>query len=221
MTCGASAPTAAMAQDSTSTQTAFWKGPGRSRTTVPAGRGAKSNGGTTQYVRRGREAADEPRSTEEGAEEAGPCFESRVKAFLSTLSDPAFVLRKDGVIAEAYVPAHYEFPLNAAVVVGRSIRDLLPAQIGQQAMHYIEKACRTRETQTFTSQYVFPARAREFQAKVTLCGPNELLAVVRDVSEQRLLEKEQLEITTREQTRIGQDLHDGLGQHLTGITFLT
>src|SRR5207237_2860566 len=42
-----------------------------------------------------------------------------------------------------------------------------------------------------------------------------------DVSEQRLLEKEVLEITNREQTRIGQDLHDGLGQHLTGITFLT
>src|SRR5205085_6148808 len=35
------------------------------------------------------------------------------------------------------------------------------------------------------------------------------------------LEKEIIEISHREQTRIGQDLHDGLGQHLTGITFLT
>ena len=29
-----------------------------------------------------------------------------------------------------------------------------------------------------------------------------------------------LEISAREQRRIGQDLHDGLGQHLTGIAFM-
>ena len=155
------------------------------------------------------------------SEEEVQKIEMRNRAFLSTLSDPAFFLRKDGVVTEAYLPPHSDFTLSPRALVGRSIRDLLPPQIGQQAMHYIEKAFRTRETQTFTSQYVFPNRAREFQARVTVCGPNELLAVVRDVSEQRLLEKEVLEITNREQTRIGQDLHDGLGQHLTGITFLT
>ena len=30
-----------------------------------------------------------------------------------------------------------------------------------------------------------------------------------------------LEISEREQRRIGQDLHDGLGQHLTGIAFMS
>ena len=30
-----------------------------------------------------------------------------------------------------------------------------------------------------------------------------------------------LEISAREQRRIGQDLHDGLGQHLTGIAFMS
>ncbi len=37
----------------------------------------------------------------------------------------------------------------------------------------------------------------------------------------RLLEKNILEISAREQRRIGQDLHDGLGQHLTGIAFMS
>src|SRR6185503_16494259 len=35
--------------------------------------------------------------------------------------------------------------------------------------------------------------------------------------ERRHLEQQILEISEREQRRIGQDLHDGLGQHLTGI----
>jgi two-component system CheB/CheR fusion protein len=41
-----------------------------------------------------------------------------------------------------------------------------------------------------------------------------------DVTERKRLEKAVLEISTREQRRIGQDLHDGLGQHLTGIAFM-
>ena len=34
------------------------------------------------------------------------------------------------------------------------------------------------------------------------------------------MEKAILDISAREQRRIGQDLHDGLGQHLTGIAFM-
>jgi PAS domain S-box-containing protein len=41
-----------------------------------------------------------------------------------------------------------------------------------------------------------------------------------DVTERKRLEKAVLEISTREQRRIGQDLHDGLGQQLTGIAFM-
>jgi len=40
-----------------------------------------------------------------------------------------------------------------------------------------------------------------------------------DITERRQLEKEVLEISEREQVRLGQDLHDGLCQHLAGIEF--
>lgn len=42
----------------------------------------------------------------------------------------------------------------------------------------------------------------------------------RDITEQRRLEKEIVEIGDRERARIGDDLHDVLGQELTGIAFL-
>ena len=45
--------------------------------------------------------------------------------------------------------------------------------------------------------------------------------VTRDVSELRNLERQVLEISDAEQRRIGHDLHDGLGQELTGLAFLT
>jgi PAS domain S-box-containing protein len=44
--------------------------------------------------------------------------------------------------------------------------------------------------------------------------------VARDITERRRLEKEIIEISNREQQRIGQDLHDGLCQELTGIELM-
>jgi PAS domain S-box-containing protein len=42
-----------------------------------------------------------------------------------------------------------------------------------------------------------------------------------DVTERQRLERAILEVSAREQRRIGEDLHDGLGQHLTGIAFMS
>jgi PAS domain S-box-containing protein len=42
-----------------------------------------------------------------------------------------------------------------------------------------------------------------------------------DITERKSLEEAILEISAREQQRIAHDLHDGLGQHLTGIAFMS
>lgn len=48
-----------------------------------------------------------------------------------------------------------------------------------------------------------------------------IIATGIDITERKRLEKALLEISADEQRRIGQDLHDGLGQHLTGIAFMS
>jgi PAS domain S-box-containing protein len=50
--------------------------------------------------------------------------------------------------------------------------------------------------------------------------PNYVIATGIDITEREQLERALLNISAREQRRIGQDLHDGLGQHLTGIAFM-
>lgn len=52
--------------------------------------------------------------------------------------------------------------------------------------------------------------------------PNgQILTIIRDISEQRRLEREMREITSREQEVLGRALHDSLGQELAGIGFLS
>lgn len=50
--------------------------------------------------------------------------------------------------------------------------------------------------------------------------PHYIIATGIDITEREQLERALLDISAREQRRIGQDLHDGLGQHLTGVAFM-
>ena len=47
-----------------------------------------------------------------------------------------------------------------------------------------------------------------------------LVCTVREITNQKALEQEILEISNREQRLLGSDLHDGLGQELTGLSLL-
>jgi PAS domain S-box-containing protein len=52
-------------------------------------------------------------------------------------------------------------------------------------------------------------------------APSHVIVTGIDITERQRLEKAILEVSAREQRRIGEDLHDGLGQHLTGIAFMS
>ena len=51
--------------------------------------------------------------------------------------------------------------------------------------------------------------------------PIRMVGTVHDITERRHLERQIVYLSGRARRRIGQDLHDGLGQHLTGIAFMS
>lgn len=162
-----------------------------------------------------------PPGTERPAPEAALLqAEMKRHALLSTISELIFVLSKQGTVLEFRLPADSDYMLSAEGLVGKSIKELLPPQVSLQAMHYIEKACRTGQPQVSTYPLHLCNGVRHFEARLAIYDTDQVIALVRDVTDRSYLEREILEISNREQMRIGQDLHDGLGQHLTGITFL-
>jgi len=60
-------------------------------------------------------------------------------------------------------------------------------------------------------------RIKERTAELTASN----VELLREIGERKRLEKELVEITEQERRRIGQNLHDDLGQLLTGIAFMT
>ena len=55
---------------------------------------------------------------------------------------------------------------------------------------------------------------------LSMGGTDHWLAVVHDITDRKRLERGIIDIANREQQRIGSDLHDGLGQELTGIALM-
>jgi PAS domain S-box-containing protein len=109
-------------------------------------------------------------------------------------------------------------PVEALIAQAPGVRrDRLDAQllgpiIEPPGVTPVEFKCRRRDGSTFEAACV---------ATLThVDGATHRLAVITDVTERRGLEREILEIAGREQLRIGSDLHDGLGQDLTGVALM-
>ncbi len=59
-----------------------------------------------------------------------------------------------------------------------------------------------------------------YSTAVSVRGRTLLFSIMHDVTEQRRMEQQIVDIAENEQQRLGRDLHDGLGQHLTATAFL-
>ncbi|MFB3903167.1 MAG: PAS domain S-box protein [Acidobacteriota bacterium] len=98
-------------------------------------------------------------------------------------------------------------PAYQALAMGR-IRKL--REPGPQPL--VETSCRRQDGTV--------VRVEATAVYIPYQGDQAVLWIIRDVSEKKRLEREILEISGREQRRIGQDLHDTLGQNLAGAAFL-
>lgn len=110
--------------------------------------------------------------------------------------------------ADAHLPRLKQLAPDAGVIVVTGYRDLEGAIncLRAGADDYILKPVNPDELLASLSRIVEHRRAKE---------------ALRISEQQRLrLEREVLDASTLEQQRIGRDLHDGLGQELTGIAFL-
>jgi len=105
-------------------------------------------------------------------------------------------------------------------------RTFLPTQSRKRMRALVAKAIDNRQRFGAVGPLVTKdgrERQIEWQGKTLVDARDAvigLLAIGQDVTERTKLEKEVADISTREQQRIGQELHDGLGQELTGLGYL-
>jgi PAS domain S-box-containing protein len=164
------------------------------------------------------------KQTEEALEEE----RNVVTAILDTVGALVIVLDADGRIVRFNRACERSTGYTSSDVSGRHVWDLfIPEEEGSDFRIHFEKMkcgqlqtdyeCQWRAAEGVLRQIAWSGRSLR-GIKGT---PAYVIATGIDITERKQLEKAILEISEREQRRIGQDLHDGLGQHLTGIAFMT
>jgi PAS domain S-box-containing protein len=147
--------------------------------------------------------------------------ESRLRALVGAVPDLMLRLSRDGTIIDAKININRADAASAPFEKSTSgkLQEVWPEPITQLILEHVQKALLESEPQIFEFEFPTPQGARDYEARLVCSSPDEVLAIIRDFTERKQLENEVLLISAREQQRIGKDLHDGLGQLLTGLAF--
>lgn len=119
------------------------------------------------------------------AEEALRNSEAKNRAILNALPDLILRFDKDGTYLECKTAANCETLVPPKEPIGKKIDEVLPREVARDAMQFIAKARGTGETQVFEYQLEVNGSLRDYEARLVVCGANEVLAIVRDTSDRK------------------------------------
>jgi diguanylate cyclase (GGDEF)-like protein/PAS domain S-box-containing protein len=122
--------------------------------------------------------------------------EARQRALLEAIPDLLFRLRADGTCLD-YKPAR-DFPtyVPPEAFLGRKVGEVLPPEVAGESLRLIARALETRETQHHAYRLVVGGETRDYEARITPVGPDEVLAMVHDVTGERRTEAQRRQLAS-------------------------
>jgi PAS domain S-box-containing protein len=107
-------------------------------------------------------------------------------------------------------------------LVGQPLAVLLPPGAREAVNDKLHHVLWTGETATYEFEATSADGGIEYfeNRAVRVRDDNSLSITMRNITERKRLEREILEVSSRERHAIGRDLHDGLGQELTGVALM-
>jgi PAS domain S-box-containing protein len=155
--------------------------------------------------------------------------EERLRAILNTAVEGIITIDEHGVIESVNPAARKLFGYSREEMVGLNVSMLMPEPYSSEHDHYLSNYSRTGKGKIIGIGREVVGRRKDGSlfpmdlsvGEVRLAGERFFTGIVRDITERKRLEKEILEISDREQRRIGQDLHDDLCQRLAAIGLMS
>ena len=112
-------------------------------------------------------------------------LEAGKTATFDAMPDIHLRIARDGTFVEAHASAPARMVLPPDQVIGRTVEEVLPPHVAGPALESIAAAL-AGESPSFEYALEVGGEERHFEARVVPCGADDVLAVVRDVTELQL-----------------------------------
>lgn len=135
--------------------------------------------------------------------------EAKNQALLEAIPDLMLRLRQDGTYLDVRIAKDptQEHPFSPSGLLGKNLREVLPDEIAEQTLQASHRARQTGRAQIL--EYQLPLtqsgheqpQLRDFEARLVASGKDEVLAIVRDITERKRYET-QIEAERRQLEQI-------------------
>lgn len=153
---------------------------------------------------------------------------ARAQTILETTVDGIITTDSEGRILDFNQSASCMFGYSEEEVKGQNVNMLIP-EPQNTSDNYVKRYSETEEKRAIGYRREMVGQRKDgstFPLELSVSeieweGDRLFTGVINDISERRRLEREILRISEEERRNLGQDLHDGLGQMLTGIYLIS
>jgi signal transduction histidine kinase len=146
------------------------------------------------------------------------------RALLDAIPDYVFRIARDGTYLDFHAHQLNEVLAERDRFIGSNVRDHLPPQVAEEVLVAIERVLSTGQSATLAGEVEQNGLTHPFESRIAQSGPNEVLAIVRDVTAQQAVEQalresraHVVEAGYAERRRIERNLHDGAQQRLVSL----
>lgn len=120
---------------------------------------------------------------------------NRFFALLQNMPDMLFVVNKDGIFTDFFVPQGQPLALDRDKIIGSGLFDIFPPKEAQRHLDIYQKAIKNQQTEFFEYSLPVNGEIQISEARICPIDENEVLCIIRDVTHEK---KQQLQF---QQTR--------------------
>jgi PAS domain S-box-containing protein len=154
--------------------------------------------------------------------------ELRMRAVVESAADAIITIDEKGIIDSFNPAAERMFGYFTREAIGQNVRILMPSPYRKEHGKYLSWKLKIGETRIIGRGRELMGRRKDgsiFPIDLAVSTLHDgvqqrFTGIIRDLSERQAMQRELLKTLSEEQRRIGQDLHDVVGQELTGLGLL-